>query len=147
MERQGLLAALGIALVFSFWLGRASATSATGRPAPPSPAASGCYPARLVRADGSKMPLDGRKLRIDLDRGRMLEIDLRRIDRNGLHLWAPTSREDGFHNLLVLRPMCANSLVLELDRVKVRRSAHGFSDLAGCGEGLDLAPARPGGPP
>lgn len=92
---------------------RALQSAADARPA----ARGDRYPVALIGEDGSRRPLDGKALHIDLGGDRLLEIELARHRDNHLRMWAPSRREDKHVNVLVFHPYCANVFALELERL------------------------------
>lgn len=94
------------------------------------------YPAALIREDGSRTPLEGKALHVDLGRGKMVELDLRRQRTGHLRMWAPAKRDDDYVNVLVFHPYCANVFALELERID-RRSSAGAGQTFDFGEGQE----------
>jgi len=100
-----------------------SALFASRRTQPPSVTTSSRYPAALIREDGTRTPLDGKALHVDLGGGKLVELDLRRQPTGHLRMWAPAKRDDDHVNVLVFHPYCANVFALELERIDRRSSA------------------------
>lgn len=76
----------------------------------------GYYGVTLIAEDGSKTPLTGKTLQIDMGDKRLLEIYLEQQKNNYLLMWAPARRNDNYFHQFIYRPGCANVTMLELLR-------------------------------